>query len=79
MKHTKRLTIPDGTTTTDPDMFTAEWDKIRKPFEKIGFKVGGFSLYGITLILEEKLREGYFTIPICAAQKIIKAIERNAD
>ena len=68
--------LPDGTWTNDIDLFAAEWDKIRKPFEALGFKTIGFDP-GIALC-DEKTNNGTFDLPLYAAKRIIEALTANA-
>lgn len=67
------LRLPDGTWTEDVCRFSAEWDKVRKPFEDLGFRTIGFDP-GIALC-DAKTNTGSFEIPLYAAQRIIAAME----
>lgn len=71
----KEHRLPDGTWTTDIDLFVREWDKIRKPFEALGFRVIGFDP-GIALC-DAKTNGGTFDIPLYAAKRIIEALPSN--
>ncbi len=64
-----------GTRTTDVDLFTSEWDKLRKPFEDLGFVVIGFDP-GIAL-RDANNWDSSFDLPIWAAKRIIGAIQNT--
>jgi len=66
----KRFRLPDYTWTDDVDKFSDERDKIRKPFEGMGFRVIGFDP-GITLCNTEN-DQGTFSLPIYAAKRFIE-------
>jgi len=67
--------LPDGTWTTDIDLFTSEWDKLRKPFEALGFVVIGLDP-GIAL-RDANNWDSSFVLPIWAAKRIIGAIRNT--
>ena len=69
----KELRLPNGTWTKDVDLFSSEWDKVRKPFEDLGFRTIGFDP-GIALC-DAKTNAGSFEIPLYAAQRIIAAMK----
>lgn len=71
----KKLRLPDGTWTEDVDMFTSEWDKIRKPFEDMGFRTIGFD--PSIALCDAETGSGSFNLPLYAAQRIIAAIRGN--
>jgi len=71
----KEQRLPDGTWTKDINLFTREWDKIRKPFEALGFRVIGLDP-GIALC-DEKTNAGTFDLPLYAAKRIIEALTSN--
>lgn len=73
---TKQLRLPDGTYTADVDQFSAEWDKLRKPFEALGFYVVGFDP-GLVLCDNTKKFGRSFELPTWAAQRIIEALGKT--
>lgn len=72
----KEQRLPDGTWTTNIDLFTSEWDKLRKPFEGLGFRVIGFDP-GIAL-RDANGGDITFVLPIWAAKRIIEAIGNDS-
>jgi hypothetical protein len=68
----KEQRLPDGTWTKNIDLFTAEWDKLRKPFEALGFVVIGFDP-GIALRNANNW-DSSFVLPVWAAKRIIEAM-----
>lgn len=72
----KQLRLPDGTYTTDVDQFSAEWDKLRKPFEAMGFYVIGFDP-GLALCDNTNEFSMSFELPIYAARRIIEALGKT--
>ena len=73
---TKQLRLPDGTYTADVDQFSAEWDKLRKPFEAMGFYVIGFDP-GLALCDNTNEFSRSFELPIYAARRIIEALDKT--
>ena len=73
---TKQLRLPDGTYTADVDQFSAEWDKLRKPFEALGLRIVAFDP-GIVLCDNTKEFGRSFELPIYAAQRIIEALGKT--
>lgn len=73
---TNKLRLPDGTYTADVDQFSAEWDKLRKPFEALGFYVVAFDP-GLVLCDNSKKYSRSFELPIWAAQRIIEALGKT--
>ncbi len=71
----KEQRLPDGTWTKDVDLFTAEWDKLRKPFEDLGFVVIGFDP-GIAL-RDANNWDSSFVLPIWAAKRIIETMRTD--
>ena len=71
----KEQRLPDGTWTKDVDLFTAEWDKLFKPFEELGFVVIGLDP-GIAL-RDANNWDSSFVLPIWAAKRIIGAIQNT--
>lgn len=65
----KEFRLPDGSCTKDVELFSDEWDKIRKPLESMGFRVCGFDP-GISLC-DAKTGNGHFQLPLYAALKFI--------
>lgn len=72
----KRLRLPDGTCTSDVDQFSAEWDKLRKPFEELGFYVLAFDP-GLSLCNDSKEYSQSFQLPTWAARRIIDALNKT--
>lgn len=68
--------LPDGTYTTDVDQFSAEWDKLRKPFEAMGFYVIGFDP-GLALCDNTNEFSRSFELPIYAARRIIETLDKT--
>lgn len=64
-----QLRLPDGNYTTDVDLFSAEWDKLRKPFEDMGFRICGFDPH--IALCDAVTGEGHFQLPLYAARKFI--------
>ena len=73
---TKQLRLPDGTYASDVDQFSAEWDKLRKPFEALGFYVIAFDP-GLVLCNNDKEFSSSFELPAYAARRIIDALNKT--
>lgn len=73
---TKQLRLPDGSYTSDVDQFSAEWDKLRKPFEALGFYVVAFDP-GLVLCNNDKEFSNSFELPAYAARRIIDALDKT--
>lgn len=69
----KELRLPDGNYTTDVDLFSEEWDKLRKPFEDMGFRIVGFDPY--IALCDAETGNGYFQLPLYAARKFIALMD----
>lgn len=70
----KELRLPNGEGTTDIDKFSDEWNKIRKPFEDMGFRVIGFDP-GIALC-DAEANGGAFNLPLYAAKRIAERMPK---
>ena len=66
----KELRLPDGSYTRDEELFSEEWDNLRRPFQAMGFRVVGFGPY--IALCDAKTGNGYFQLPIYAAKKFIQ-------
>ena len=66
----KELRLPDGSYTRDEELFSEEWDNLRRPFRAMGFRVVGFGPY--IALCDAKTGNGYFQLPIYAAKKFIQ-------
>lgn len=73
---TKQLRLPDGSYTLDVDQFSAEWDKLRKPFEALDFYVVAFDP-GLVLCNNDKEFSSSFELPAYAARRIIDALNKT--
>ena len=73
---TKQLRLPDGTYTADVDQFSAEWDKLRKPFEALGLRTVAFDP-GLVLCDNTKEYTRPFELPTWAAKRIIEALGKT--
>ena len=67
------LRLPDGSYTKDADLFSAEWDKLRKPFESMGFPVVGFDPH--IALCDAETGGGHFQLPLYAAKKFIELMQ----
>lgn len=72
---TKEFRLPNREYTSNIDVFISEWDKIKTPFEALGFKVIGFDP-GIALC-DATTDMGYFNLPMYAAVRILEAINKE--
>ena len=73
---TKELRLPDGSYTKDEILFTEEWDKLRKPFEDIGFRVVGFDPF--IALCDAKTGNGYFQLPLYAAKRFLQFVKSKS-
>lgn len=73
---TKALRLPDGTYTADDARFSEEWDRIRKPFEAMGFRVVGFDPH--IALCDAETGNGHFQLPMYAAKKFIELMPSAA-
>lgn len=74
---TKEFRLPNMEYTSNIDVFISEWDKIKTPFEALGFKVIGFDP-GIALC-DATTDMGYFNLPMYAAVRILEAINKEEE
>lgn len=72
----KQLRLPNNTFTIDQEVFTFEWNKLKGPFEDMGFAVMGFDP-GLALRDAESFDAKSFEIPVWAAKRIIEALNSN--
>lgn len=70
-----KLPLPDGTSTSDVEVFSKEWNQLTKPFEDMGFMICGYSP-GIS-ICDKETGRGQFDLPIYAARRIIENLKQQ--
>jgi len=66
----KELRLPDGSYTNDVERFSDEWNRLRKPFEAMGFRVTGFDPH--ISLCDAETGNGHFQLPMYAAKKFIE-------
>lgn len=70
------LRLPDGSYTKDEALFSEEWDRLRKPFEAMGFRVVGFDPH--LALCDAESGQGHFQLPLYAAKKFISLMPSSA-
>ena len=72
----KELRLPDGSYTKNVNLFSDEWDRLRKPFEAMGFRVVGFDPH--IALCDAETGNGHFQLPLYAAKKFIELMPSAA-
>jgi len=73
---TNKLRLPDGSYTLDVDHFSAEWDKLSKPFEALGLRMVAFDP-GIVLCDAKDAGLTACEMPLYVAKRIIEALDKT--